>query len=142
MPSIATVTTRVFATFAARIPLPKSICEMIQPPKMSPLGFVSAGIAIVRITNSPLGFSAIGPEPSEGASEDQHAVAVTVKAVALPDRFLVGLEDELAPGKCAHQHKQSRARQMEVRQEHIDMADLHRRINENSGGAALRGEPA
>src|SRR5688572_32083513 len=37
------VTTRLFATFAARIPLPKSIWEMIQPPKISPLGLVSAG---------------------------------------------------------------------------------------------------
>ena len=57
MPSMATVTTRDFATFAARIPLPRSICEMIQPPKISPLGFVSAGMAMVRMTSSPLGLS-------------------------------------------------------------------------------------
>jgi hypothetical protein len=59
IPSIATVTTRVLATFAARMPLPKSICEMIQPPKMSPLGLVSAGIAMVRMTSSPFGLSAV-----------------------------------------------------------------------------------
>src|SRR5688572_25137267 len=53
------VTTRLFATFAARMPLPKSIWEMIQPPKMSPLGLVSAGIAMVRMTSSPFGLSAV-----------------------------------------------------------------------------------
>src|SRR4026208_2365747 len=56
-PSIATVTTRAFAVFEARMPLPKSICDINHPPKTSPLGFVSAGMAMVRITNSPLGFS-------------------------------------------------------------------------------------
>jgi hypothetical protein len=44
---------------AARIPLPKSIWEMIHPPKMSPLGLVSAGIAMVRMTSSPFGLSAV-----------------------------------------------------------------------------------
>src|SRR6266550_8376223 len=98
MLSIATVTTRVLATFAARIPLPKSIWDMIQPPKMSPLGFVSAGIAMVRITSSPFGLSAIGGETSEPRSQDQHAVAVAVKSVALADRFLVGAQNKLPPG--------------------------------------------
>ena len=51
-----------FAVFAARIPLPKSICEVTHPPKMSPFGLVSLGMAIVWITNSPLGCSAIWSE--------------------------------------------------------------------------------
>ena len=55
MPSTAAVTTRVFALFDASMPLPRSICAISQPPKMSPFGFVSFGIATVRVTNSPLG---------------------------------------------------------------------------------------
>src|ERR1041385_4137559 len=168
MLSIATVTTRVFATFAARIPLPKSICEMIQPPKMSPLGFVSAGIAIVRMTSSPFGLSAMAPTlaQSEPAcpqavmncddrmtgtsgtrscrlqSQDQHAVAVAVKSVALADRLLVGAQNELPPGESTHQHEQRRARQVKICQEHIDMADSHRRMNENRRSPTLRHAPA
>src|SRR2546423_1440649 len=163
MLSIATVTTRVFATFAARIPLPKSICETIQPPKISPLGFVSAGIAIVRMTNSPFGLSAIGPMVAQMEtacpqavkdgddragtracplqSQDQHAVAIAVKTVALADRFFVSAQDELPPGERAHQHEQRRARQVKICQEHIDMADLGRRMNENRGRATLGHQP-
>jgi hypothetical protein len=37
------------------MPPAKSICDMTQPPKMSPLAFVSAGIALVRTVNSPFG---------------------------------------------------------------------------------------
>src|SRR4051812_28592553 len=103
MLSIATVTTRDLATFAARIPLPKSICETIQPPNISPLGLVSAGIAIVRITSSPLGFSSIAPVKR---SQDQHAIAVTVKAIILPDCLGVRGQDKFAAGKSAHQHEQ------------------------------------
>src|SRR5438105_1466355 len=42
------------------MPLPRSICDINHPPKISPLGFVSAGIAMVRITSSPFGFSGAG----------------------------------------------------------------------------------
>ena len=52
---MATVTTRDFATFPARIALPKSICETNQPPKMSPSRLVSFGMAIVWMTSSPWG---------------------------------------------------------------------------------------
>src|SRR5436305_5031072 len=50
-----TVTTRPPACGVADIFPAESISAMIQPPKMSPLGLQSAGIASVRDANSPLG---------------------------------------------------------------------------------------
>ena len=52
MPSIATVTTLALAVFAAKMVLPKSICDINQPPNMSPEGLASAGMAIARIIGS------------------------------------------------------------------------------------------
>src|SRR3712207_459604 len=52
MPSTATVTQRPRARRAAALPAARSICDISQPPKMSPAGFVSDGIAMVRITAS------------------------------------------------------------------------------------------
>ena len=58
-----TVTVREFVIFDAKMPPPISIWLSSQPPKMSPLALVSAGIANVRIDRSPLGpdsvFSAV-----------------------------------------------------------------------------------
>ena len=50
MPSTATVAARPRAVRAARLPAARSIWLISQPPKMSPAGFVSAGMAMVRIT--------------------------------------------------------------------------------------------
>src|SRR5205814_9835576 len=50
-----TVTTRPPACGVADILPAESISAMIQPPKMSPLGLQSAGIARVRNASSPLG---------------------------------------------------------------------------------------
>src|SRR5687768_5380762 len=55
MPSTATVTTRRPAVLIATTEAPRSICDMTQPPKISPLRLASAGMAMVRYTNSPLG---------------------------------------------------------------------------------------
>src|SRR5207302_1103110 len=49
------VTTRPSAHRVAVIAPAASISDMIQPPKMSPLGLVSAGIARVRAASSPRG---------------------------------------------------------------------------------------
>src|ERR1700730_4156248 len=70
--------------------------------------------------------------------QDQHAIAVTVKTIALANGFLISTQQELAPGERAHEHEQSRARQMEIRKQKIDMLKLIRRINEKIGGAVLR----
>src|SRR3954451_22582129 len=53
--SIATVTVRDSAIFEAKMPPPMSIWLSSQPPKMSPLALVSAGIAMVRMQRSPDG---------------------------------------------------------------------------------------
>src|SRR6202162_6347874 len=48
MPVMATVTTRTFERrVAAELPA-RSICDISQPPKMSPCGLVSVGIAIAQ----------------------------------------------------------------------------------------------
>src|SRR5438045_8833210 len=98
---------------------------MSQPPKISPFGLVSFGIAIVRMTSSPLGWAesicarihqhhvvatalrAVPRiHPSQHESErptgpwlharlqDQHAIAVTVNAISLADRFRVGSQNK------------------------------------------------
>ena len=50
-----TVTVRDLASFDANTPPPTSIWLSSQPPKMSPLALVSAGIASVRVQRSPRG---------------------------------------------------------------------------------------
>src|SRR2546421_961351 len=60
-----TVTTRPRACGVADIFPAESISAMIQPPKMSPLGLQSAGIARVREASSPLGSVEFRPLPLE-----------------------------------------------------------------------------
>src|SRR3984893_9195045 len=55
MPSTATVAHLPRARWAARLPPARSICESSHPPKMSPFGLASAGIAITRIRGIPGG---------------------------------------------------------------------------------------
>src|SRR5580698_5037057 len=54
----AAVATRPRASVPAETPAARSISDMIQPPKMSPAGLVSAGIATVRSDRSPFGWIA------------------------------------------------------------------------------------
>ncbi len=61
MPSTAMVAQRPRARRAATLPAARSICAISQPPKMSPAGLVSAGMAMVRITG--------GPQAAGGAEE-------------------------------------------------------------------------
>ena len=53
--STATVAQRPRASRVARLPAARSICHISQPPKISPAGLVSDGMAIVRITDFPFG---------------------------------------------------------------------------------------
>ena len=53
MASTATVATRPAARWVAMLEAARSICDISQPPKMSPAGLASAGMAMVRITGSP-----------------------------------------------------------------------------------------
>src|SRR4026209_640639 len=143
------------------MPLPKSICDINHPPKTSPMGFVSAGMAMVRITNSPLGFSGdrilsdhliTGHRKRSrgipmsyllgfaGGSFDyarmrqlqnQHAIAVAKETIPLSHRFLVGAQDKFAIGKGAYQHEQGRTRQMKICQQNINPPKLERRIDKS-----------
>ena len=62
----AAVTTRPSARRVAVIAPAASISDMIQPPKISPDGLVSAGIAKVRAASSPRGRG--GPRKSVSRS--------------------------------------------------------------------------
>src|SRR4051812_46519276 len=56
MLSAATVAQRPRARRAAALPAARSIWAISQPPKMSPAGLVSDGMAMVRMAGSPLGW--------------------------------------------------------------------------------------
>src|SRR5712691_10427671 len=58
------VTTRPSARRVAVIAPAESISDIIQPPKISPLGLVSAGIASVRAASSPRGSADVRGLPS------------------------------------------------------------------------------
>src|SRR3954454_11190996 len=64
----AAVTTRSCAQRVAVIAPAASIWAMIQPPKMSPDGLMSAGIARVRAASSPLGPSTSAGGTATGAT--------------------------------------------------------------------------
>src|SRR5215470_6879799 len=55
MAVIATVAVRPLARRLAAAPPARSICDSNQPPKMSPCGLASAGIAMARSAGSVLG---------------------------------------------------------------------------------------
>src|SRR5256714_3913921 len=78
-----------------------------------------------------------------GRLQDQHAIAVAVKSIALANRFRVGVEQKFAAGERADEHEQGRARQMKVRQKRIDHAKFKRRGDKQIGcafsGGNLRG---
>src|SRR6185369_17820162 len=57
MASTEIVTARPPAISIAIMPPAMSICDMIHPPKMSPLALVSLGIGEVRRSNSPSGYA-------------------------------------------------------------------------------------
>src|SRR5215472_8508862 len=63
MPSTATVAHRPRARRAARLPPARSICASSHPPKMSPFGLASAGMAKTRTSGSVLGNSTSDPIP-------------------------------------------------------------------------------
>src|SRR5882757_9068793 len=55
MAVIATVAVRPFARRVAAVPPARSICDSSQPPKISPCGLASAGIAMARRAGSTWG---------------------------------------------------------------------------------------
>src|SRR3954464_3147929 len=88
MPDTATVTTRPSARSVAVIFPALSISAMSQPPKMSPRGLVSAGIARVRLASPPRGAAAAslgGPaRPVPGRSMARRGVRHAAPRVPPP----------------------------------------------------------
>src|SRR5271169_6068826 len=62
------------------------------------------------------------------ASANQHRVAVTVKAVAGFNRMAIGAQDVLLPRKRPHQRKQTRLRQVKIREQLIYDAESLARV--------------
>src|SRR6516164_4664803 len=85
MAVMATVTVRPPARRVATVPPARSIWHSSQPPKMSPCGLVSAGMAMVRIAGSDVG----------GISGTDDAAACS--AIIAPRRFVRGFSLQQAP---------------------------------------------
>src|SRR5215831_18727880 len=66
MAVIATVTQRPLARRVAAVPPARSICDNSQPPKMSPCGLASAGMAMARKAGSARGGLPDGSEAGIG----------------------------------------------------------------------------
>ena len=61
--------------------------------------------------------------------QNQHGVAVAVKAVLFADGGLVGVLHECVAAEGADQYQQGRAGEMKIRQQGIDGAELVRRAD-------------
>src|SRR6185312_12731363 len=86
----AAVATRPFASELAATPAAKSMRDMIQPPKMSPAGLVSAGMATVRSDNSPRGgcCSSVIDKPPDARTRDE-------MWLILFQRYRAGVADDI-----------------------------------------------
>src|SRR5205823_12262486 len=72
--------------------------------------------------------------------QDQHAIAIAIKSIALANRFRVGVQQKFAAGERADEHEQSRARQMKIREKRIDNVKFKRQVDKQIGSAFLRDE--
>src|SRR5260370_31258936 len=89
MPSTATVAHRPRARWAARLPPARSICESSHPPKMSPFGLASAGIAITRISGIPGG--SLGEVFCDDSPATADAIIPPILMLALSARLAAAL---------------------------------------------------
>ena len=76
------------------------------------------------------------------SSNNQHRIAVAVEAILFANRLPIGFGNQFPAAKRLHQHQQRRAREMEVRQQRVDRAELERRANEQIGRALPGGNLA
>src|SRR5215470_499715 len=82
MAVIATVAVRPLARRLAAAPPARSICDSNQPPKMSPCGLASAGIAMARSAGSVLGGrSGVSEEGMANPNVEASGYPVQVHAV-------------------------------------------------------------
>ena len=72
-------------------------------------------------------------------SEDEHRVAVAVKAIARGDGLAIRGEDSIAAGECGDEHQQRGSRQMEVGNQTGYKAELMAGMNEEAR-LSMRGD--
>ena len=89
-------------------------------------------IRVIRVIRGQISFTE--------KSQDQHAIAVTIKAITFVGRFRVSAQHKLPAGERAHEHEQGRTREMKIREQNIDMLESIRRINKKIGRSVLRDE--
>src|SRR6202521_3032800 len=80
--------------------------------------------------------------PKSRATEQQAGIAVGIEPVPGLDRMRVGALHELEAGKSRDQHEQGRARQVEIRHQRVDGAELVSRGDEQRSLAAERPQHA
>src|SRR5579862_1203119 len=105
--STATVASRPPTCARAATAPARSICESSQPPKMSPAGFVSAGMAMVCRSSGRPGFSSVGAGPEFIYFSDSYGRSFTKRpsppcvgaANPYPARIMVDLFDSNAARK-------------------------------------------
>src|SRR5438046_5159367 len=78
-------------------------------------------------------------ESFRGPSKDEHGVAEGVEAVPLFDGEPVEPARLLDAGEGHHERQQGRAREVEVREEGVDAAELEARRDEEGRAAGARG---
>src|SRR3954452_13331559 len=103
----AAVTTRPCAQLVAVMAPAASIWAMIQPPKMSPDGLMSAGIARVRAASSPRGLAG----GTEGGTDlgDRSVKGAWVSIVCLLGwRRVLPIGDSITHSHAAMQHEKQR----------------------------------
>ena len=69
--------------------------------------------------------------PMAPASQDQHRVTVTVKAIAFTNRVPIRFEDELAPGERADEDEEARAWQVKIREQRVNTQKSISRLDED-----------
>src|ERR1035441_522553 len=72
------------------------------------------------------------------ASANEHAISIAEKTVLLPDRVGIGAQNAFAPGKSAHQHQETRLRQMKVGEQSAYQAELEAGRDEDFRRAGVR----
>src|SRR5450756_343714 len=93
--------------------------------RQNPRAFASRGTLTGRFENSHV-----------SCLEDQHGIAKAEETVSLTDRLMICFPHELHAHICPNEHQQGRFREMKVREQMVESAELMRRIDEDAGLSA------
>src|ERR1700688_4057017 len=137
MAVIATVTTRPLARRVATVLPAKSICDSSQPPKISPAGLASAGIAMARSAGSDCGGASVVslaliaessssflPEHGFVAHrfhdlQDRAALANGIGHRGFAPRQRFGLRDHVRLAGARDEHRAARIRDHQIARMHL-----------------------